>query len=76
MGSKLQRLAAVIILFMGITAVAVSANAQQGGRNVDSESPVEGVSFRFIESNGLRMRIAEAGEGPLILLAQDRKSVV
>jgi pimeloyl-ACP methyl ester carboxylesterase len=30
---------------------------------------VDGVSFRFIESNGLNMRIAEMGEGPLILLA-------
>lgn len=42
---------------------------QQGERNVNSDSPVDGVSFRFIETNGLRMRIAEAGEGPLVLLA-------
>ena len=35
-----------------------------------SESPVDGVTLRFIESNGLRMRIAEAGDsGPLVLLA-------
>lgn len=35
-----------------------------------TESPVEGVSLRFIEANGLRFRIAEAGEsGPLVLLA-------
>ncbi len=33
-------------------------------------SPIEGVSLRFIESNGIRMRIAEAGDsGPLVLLA-------
>ena len=33
-------------------------------------SPVDGVTFRFIESNGLRMRIAESGDtGPLILFA-------
>ena len=33
-------------------------------------SPVAGVTFRFIESNGIRMRIAEAGDsGPLILVA-------
>jgi pimeloyl-ACP methyl ester carboxylesterase len=31
--------------------------------------PVAGVSFRFIHVNGLRMRIAEMGEGLLILLA-------
>ncbi|NKB32127.1 MAG: alpha/beta fold hydrolase [Pseudomonadales bacterium] len=33
-------------------------------------SPVDGITFRFIESNGIRMRIAEAGDsGPLILFA-------
>jgi pimeloyl-ACP methyl ester carboxylesterase len=32
-------------------------------------APVEGVSFRFIETNGIRMRIAEAGDnGPVVLL--------
>jgi pimeloyl-ACP methyl ester carboxylesterase len=35
-----------------------------------TESPVPGVTLRFIEANGLRMRIAEAGDsGPLVLLA-------
>jgi pimeloyl-ACP methyl ester carboxylesterase len=34
-----------------------------------TQSPVEGVTFRVIETNGIRMRIAEAGEaGPLVLL--------
>lgn len=69
MGSKLQRLATAMLLYLGIAVLCLPANAQPGGPNVGSESPVEGVSFRFIESNGLRMRIAEAGEGPLILLA-------
>ncbi|MFT5203098.1 MAG: pimeloyl-ACP methyl ester carboxylesterase [Candidatus Aldehydirespiratoraceae bacterium] len=32
-------------------------------------SLVEGVTHRFIETNGIRMRIAEAGEGPLVVLA-------
>ena len=33
-------------------------------------TPIDGVSFRFIETNGIRMRIAEAGDsGPLMLLA-------
>jgi pimeloyl-ACP methyl ester carboxylesterase len=36
---------------------------------VNVQPPVAGVSFRFIQVNGLRMRIAEMGEGPLILLA-------
>lgn len=32
-------------------------------------SSIDGVSFRFIETNGIRMRLAEAGEGPLVILA-------
>lgn len=36
---------------------------------MSTESPVAGVTFRFVESNGIAMRIAEAGTGPLILLA-------
>jgi pimeloyl-ACP methyl ester carboxylesterase len=45
-------------------------SAQQGNSTMTSPSPVEGVSFRFIEANGLNMRIAEAGDsGPLVLLA-------
>ena len=34
-----------------------------------NESPLEGVKFSFIETNGIKMRIAEMGEGPLVLLA-------
>ncbi len=33
----------------------------------DTET-VEGITLRYIESNGIRMRIAEQGEGPLVLL--------
>ena len=39
-------------------------------QNENEQSPVDGVSFRFIESNGITLRIAEMGEsGPLLLLA-------
>ena len=35
-----------------------------------SASPIEGVTLRHIEANGIKMRIAEAGDsGPLVLLA-------
>lgn len=35
-----------------------------------TQSPIPGVSFRTIQSNGISMRVAEAGEsGPLLLLA-------
>jgi pimeloyl-ACP methyl ester carboxylesterase len=43
--------------------------AQQGGIDVGTQSPVAGVTFRFIQSNGITMRIAETGTGPLVLLA-------
>ncbi len=47
----------------------LQALAEQGVP-VDEPSPIEGVTFRFIETNGIRMRIAEMGdEGPLVLLA-------
>jgi len=37
---------------------------------MNTPSPVQGVTFRMIESNGLNMRIAEMGDtGPLVLLA-------
>ena len=32
------------------------------------KSPIEGVEFKYIETNGIRMRIAEMGEGPVVLL--------
>jgi pimeloyl-ACP methyl ester carboxylesterase len=43
--------------------------AQQGGISVSSEPAVAGVTFRFIHSNGIKLRIAEAGTGPLVLMA-------
>ncbi len=47
--------------------------AQRSG--VDSQpassalvSPVEGVRLRMVETNGVRLRVAEAGQGPLVIL--------
>ncbi|MEY2757349.1 MAG: hypothetical protein RIR33_1127 [Pseudomonadota bacterium] len=31
-------------------------------------SPVPGVSFRMVETNGIRLRVAETGSGPLVIL--------
>jgi pimeloyl-ACP methyl ester carboxylesterase len=36
---------------------------------VSEDTGVDGVGFRFIETNGIRMRIAEIGDGPLVVLA-------
>jgi pimeloyl-ACP methyl ester carboxylesterase len=32
-------------------------------------SPVQGVHFRMVETNGINLRVAEAGSGPLVVLA-------
>lgn len=45
--------------------------AQQQGMVTDAVSPdpdLSGVGFRFVETNGIRMHIAEAGAGPLVVL--------
>ncbi len=35
-----------------------------------NQTPLEGIRFRFIETNGIRIRVAEMGEsGPLVILA-------
>jgi len=31
-------------------------------------SPVAGVHFRMVETNGIKLRVAEAGQGPLVVL--------
>ena len=60
--SKLHPLSLVLIISV--------ISSQLFAQNETELSPVEGVSFRFIESNGITMRIAEMGDsGPLLLLA-------
>lgn len=74
MRSTLKKFASRIIgtlavVSFGLVFTMAEVSAQQGEAAVDNQSPVAGVSFRFIEANGITMRLAEAGEGPLILLA-------
>ena len=57
-----------ISLFL-LCALPVQLLAQQGDVSVSSEPPVAGVTFRFVHSNGIKLRIAEAGTGPLVLMA-------
>jgi pimeloyl-ACP methyl ester carboxylesterase len=49
-----------------LTALVLAACITQ---SATTPSPVEGVHFRTVETNGIRLRVAEAGEGPLVLLA-------
>ena len=53
-----------LILLIGVL------NSQLFAQSANDQSPIDGVSFRFTESNGITLRIAEMGEsGPLLLLA-------
>ncbi|MCZ6641554.1 MAG: alpha/beta hydrolase [Gammaproteobacteria bacterium] len=60
---------AMLLSGCGGTDTQTDSVAVQEEKTVMETSPVEGVTFRFIETNGIRMRIAEMGdEGPLVLL--------
>lgn len=53
-----------------VSAQTATANRGNSMNEGHASSPVEGVTFRTIESNGISMRIAESGnEGPLLLFA-------
>jgi pimeloyl-ACP methyl ester carboxylesterase len=36
--------------------------------NFPEGAPMAGTNHRFVETNGIRMHVAEAGEGPLVIL--------
>lgn len=79
MGNVINTLALKLVGMVAVTAIAVVALTNSGwvlaqestmNENGRTPSPVDGVSFRTIENNGINMRIAEAGDtGPLLLLA-------
>ena len=64
---------AAILLSLALAACSPSQEGAAADVNDESTSTneentmVEGVSFRHLKVNGLHMRIAEAGEGPLVL---------
>ena len=59
-----------LIFIVGASCFIASFSYPQENQNMAAAAPIDGVSFRFIETNGIRMRIAEAGDsGPLMLLA-------
>lgn len=65
----LPLLGKVKYFFVFATTILISMSNYSQERGM-SESPVDGVTFRFIEVNDIRMRIAESGDsGPLILFA-------
>ena len=62
-------LASLLLICAGPVMAQQSTSTAEGA-DMNQESPVPGVSFRMIETNGISMRIAVAGDsGPLILMA-------
>ena len=54
----------------GDTASESDVVAEEMPADTGNESPIPGISFRTVESNGIQMRVAEAGsEGPLVVFA-------
>lgn len=50
--------------------LAITSRSHADSPSELTPSPVDGIGFRFVEANGIRFRIAEAGdEGPLVLMA-------
>ncbi len=60
-------LCTVALAACGDEAVTPPIDSTEENRMATSTSPVEGIEFRSVETNGIRLRVAEAGEGPLVL---------
>ena len=45
-----------------------SLSAQNAAPTDETTVEIAGVRFRFVDTNGIRMHVAEAGEGPLVVL--------
>ena len=60
--SMTRRMIAGAILAIGLT---VAACATQPAA---TPSPIPGITFRTVETNGIKLRVAEAGSGPLVIL--------
>jgi pimeloyl-ACP methyl ester carboxylesterase len=55
-------------IMMGLAALAMLVVAACASQPAATPSPVAGVSFRMVETNGIKLRVAEAGSGPLVVL--------
>jgi pimeloyl-ACP methyl ester carboxylesterase len=55
---------------IGSAAVSAQPAALPGEPAMNETSPISGIEFRYIESNGIRMRVAVRGDsGPLVIMA-------
>ena len=55
-------------LLLGLAAAAALVLAACATQATTTPSPVTGVHFRTLETNGIKLRVAEAGSGPLVVL--------
>ena len=56
-------------LILACTAFFLHTAPHAWSNSPNDAPPINGVTLRFIESNGINMRIAEAGSGPVVLMA-------
>ena len=67
---RIKKLLIIFGLMMATNAIGSSPTESKINEVNMNNSPLEGVKFSFIETNGIRMRLAEMGsEGPLVLFA-------
>ena len=60
----LTRGGSILLILMSVTACGPSSD----DAGVTERPPVNGAEYRFLDVNGIRMRVVEQGEGPLVLL--------
>ncbi len=62
-----MRLFAAFFAVVFFTVTPITSAAESTPAN--DSPPIDGISFRYVESNGITVRIAEAGTGPTVLMA-------
>ncbi len=64
----LRTLGPVLLLCVGGCGPVASDDPEAGADMVSESPPIEGAEYRYLDVNGIRMRVVEQGEGPLVLL--------
>jgi pimeloyl-ACP methyl ester carboxylesterase len=68
---KISSLMVVVVLLAGVfSSFSLAQTNRREETTMNNPGALEGISFSFIENNGIRMRVAEMGDsGPLVILA-------
>jgi len=59
------RARSILLTLVGVAVCVSFAHAARA----QERPPIDGAEYRFLDVNGIRMRVVEQGEGPLVLLA-------